>query len=70
MNETINAAGDVAAQVKDAVRMALLEERVSDHGARIKALEAFRWWLLGGVAAGAVGSWLSVLVAFATQGHH
>lgn len=67
--DAANAVVARAGEIRDAVRMALLEERVADHGSRISSLEAFKWWLLAGVSAAALGSWLSVLVAFATKGH-
>lgn len=67
--DAANAVVARAGEIRDAVRMALLEERVADHGSRISSLEAFKWWLLAGVSAGAVGSWLSVLVTLATKGH-
>lgn len=40
---------DMKVDVRDAVRLALMEERQKDHEERITSLEAFKWWLMGGL---------------------
>lgn len=60
---------DIETQIKDAVRMALIEEKMADHEARLGQLERFRWWLLTAVAVAASTSTGTLLMLVIKEMH-
>lgn len=40
---------DISSQIKDAVSLALIQQKQEDHEKRIAGLEKWKWWLMSGL---------------------
>lgn len=59
----------MSVEIRDAVRMALFEEKLKDHEERIVGLEKFKWALLTGTLLAACSSAGSLLVLILERVH-